>query len=59
MQRDAVRLEPARRAGLEAEGDDHRIGRNDLLGIGHDLGQAAAARPGRSEPRLTTLTPST
>src|SRR5690606_15497441 len=35
--------EPGRRAGAEAEGDDDRIGRQDLLGAGNRLGAAATA----------------
>src|SRR3569832_363717 len=38
--------EPRRGVGLEAEGDDHAVGGNDLFRTRHDLRRAAAARIG-------------
>src|SRR3569623_1831173 len=46
---DAELGEPRRRVGLEAEGDDDAIGRDDLFRAGHDLRRATAARIGRAE----------
>src|SRR5690606_10309810 len=39
-------------AGLEAERDPHRIGRNHLFGAGHVFGPAPATRIRRTQPRL-------
>src|SRR5690606_7896772 len=47
--------EPGRRAGAEAEGDDDRIGRQDLLGTGKWLGAAAAAGVWRTQAGLDDL----
>src|SRR3569832_1881846 len=46
---DAELGETRRRVGLEAEGDDDAIGRDDLFRAGHDLRRATAARIGRAE----------
>jgi len=40
----------SRAVRLEAEGDDQRIGWDDLLGVGHDLGEPAPAWSGRPQP---------
>src|SRR5690606_11624814 len=47
--------EPGRRAGAEAEGDDHSVGRQDLLGAGNRLGAAATAGVRGAEAGLDDL----
>ena len=46
---DAELLEPGCRARTETEGDDHRIGRQDLLGTGNRLGTATTSGIGLAQ----------
>ncbi len=46
---DAHRLEPGRRARLEAKGDDHGVSGDDLLGARHHLGTATTVLVGLAQ----------
>ncbi len=55
MEPDTRRFEPVGGTGQETEGDDHGIGRDDLLGPRYGLGDAPAAGSRRPEPGLDHL----
>jgi len=46
MRRDIRFDKPVRRAGLEAEGDDHGVGGQDVFAAGDGFGTAAASGVG-------------